>query len=89
MTIHRFIILPMTQSMNYQQHRKMIESKLSLPHQENAQNTTIEKVAQIKLNYQDDPFDYICEIKAIMENIKKLSIAVDDFLQYFFWGGGD
>ena len=48
---------------------------------------TIKKVAQIKLSYQEDLFYYIFEIKAIKENINKISITVDDFLQHFFWDG--
>ena len=48
---------------------------------------TLKRMADMRLSYDDDPFDYISQIKSIDANFNKLSITVEDVKRYFYWTG--
>ena len=48
---------------------------------------TIKQLCELKLDSCDDPFEYISRVKGIRDNVRKLNISVDSFLQYFVWSG--
>ena len=48
---------------------------------------TIKQLSELKLDLCDDTFEYISKIKGIRDNVNKLKISVDSFLQYFVWSG--
>ena len=47
----------------------------------------IREMCSLKLNYGDEPFKYIGDIRKIMESVKTLKINIDDVMQYFFFNG--
>ena len=49
--------------------------------------STIRQLSDLKLSYQDDPFEYISKVKKVSESVKTLKIDSDDFLQFFIWKG--
>lgn len=47
----------------------------------------IERLAELKLARQDDPYVFISEMRVIVETFKKLNIDTEAILQYFVWRG--
>ena len=47
----------------------------------------IKQLANMKMTYNSDPFEYVAKMKTIMEATDKLKIDTDTFLRYFFWTG--
>ena len=47
----------------------------------------IKQISEMKLDYSDEPFEYISKIRTLCESVKSLNISTDHFLQYFFWNG--
>ena len=47
----------------------------------------IKQLAQMKLDSDTEPFNYISLMRNIKESVKTLKLEVDDFLRYFYWEG--
>jgi len=48
---------------------------------------TIRQISELKLSLKADPFEYISKVRLLSENVRKLKIDVDHFMQYFVWLG--
>ena len=48
---------------------------------------TIKQFTELKLPSKSDPFEYISKVRLLSENVKRLDISVNSFLQYFVWFG--
>ena len=49
--------------------------------------SSIKKLNELHLGFNDDPFEYIAKVKMLIESVKSLNICSDDFLQYYVWTG--
>ena len=47
----------------------------------------IQRLSEMKLGYNGDPYSYIGDIRTITNSFKTLKIDVDTILQYFIWNG--
>ena len=47
----------------------------------------IKKLSEIKMDYSDDPFEYVSKMRTISQASDKLQLTKEDFLQFFFWKG--
>ena len=47
------------------------------------------QLTELNLDLCDDRFEYVSKVKNIVENVKKLNVSLDQFLQYFVWRGLD
>ena len=47
----------------------------------------LRQLANLQLNYDTEPFEYIAKMRNITESFKSLNIDLDTILQYFFWSG--
>ena len=47
----------------------------------------IQRLSEIKLGYNDDPYTFIGDMRSITNAFNSLDIDVDTILQYFFWKG--
>ena len=50
-------------------------------------NNTIKQFTDLKLDYRTDPFEFISKVKKLLENIDKLKISENHFVQFFVWRG--
>lgn len=50
-------------------------------------SSSISKLIELMLGYNDDPYEYISKVKMLHESIKSLSITAEDFVQFFVWRG--
>ena len=48
---------------------------------------TISRLSRLKLEYNDDPYKYIGDMRMLTESFRSLKIDADTVLQYFFWHG--
>ena len=69
----------------YSEAKKLLEEALASTELQKFE--TIKRMAEMRLTYEDDPFDYISVMKSTDANFKKLSITLDDVKRYFFWVG--
>ena len=49
--------------------------------------SAIKRLTELRLNYDDDPFEFISKLKMLAESVDSLKIKSEDFLQYFAWSG--
>ena len=47
----------------------------------------IKRLTDLTLKVNDDPYNYIGEMRSIVSSFKALNIDTDTILQYFFWNG--
>ena len=47
----------------------------------------IQRLSEMKLGYNGDPYSYIGDIRTVTNSFKTLKIDVDTVLQYFIWNG--
>ena len=47
----------------------------------------IKKLSELKLNYTDEPFQFISDVRKIMQAFTSLDLTVDDILSYFVYNG--
>ena len=45
------------------------------------------QLSEMKLTYSTEPFQYVSDMRKIIQAVKQLNITVDDVLQYFFFEG--
>ena len=50
-------------------------------------SNTIKQLSQMKLTYNQDPFEYISMMRKITEAVDLHKITSKEFLNYFFWSG--
>lgn len=47
----------------------------------------MKQLSEMKLSYNSEPFQYISDIRKIMQSVKQLNVGIDDVMQYFFFIG--
>ena len=47
----------------------------------------IKRLSNLKLNYEDSPYEYVSEMRVLIDLFKSLKIVSEDVLQYFIWNG--
>lgn len=70
---------------SYTQAKKLLEEALASP--AIRKFNVIKKMSNLKLEYVDEPFEYISKVNAIDSAFSALSISAEDILQYFAWDG--
>ena len=50
-------------------------------------SSSISKLTELNLGYNDDPYEYISKVKMLHESVKALSITAEDFVQFLVWKG--
>ena len=68
---------------SYQEAKDLLISAFASP--ESRKFSCIKKLTELKLEYSDEPFEFISTIKMLCESVKTLKFNTDDFLQYFVW----
>ena len=72
-------------NLGYIKAKELLEKALAFP--EIQMFNTMRQLTELNLDLCDDPFEYVSKVKNIVENVKKLNISSDQFLQYFVWRG--
>ena len=49
--------------------------------------SSIKRITDLDLGYDDDPFEFISNVKMLCESVNSLDISSDDFIQFFVWKG--
>ena len=70
---------------SYNDAKKLLEDALASP--TTRKHSTIKQLTKLKLDYKDEPFEFVSKLKTIIESINKLKITTDDFVLYFAWQG--
>ncbi len=70
---------------SYTQAKILLQSALASP--DTQRFNTIKQISEMKLTYENDPFEYISKMRNLTESVKNLNIDAESFLQYFFWNG--
>ena len=65
--------------------KRLLESAFASP--ENRKFAAMKQLTQLRLGYEDDPFEFISKLKMLQESVKSLDIKSEDFVQYFAWNG--
>lgn len=47
----------------------------------------LKELTEIKLDYNDEPFEFVSRMRKIQQSVSQLKINVDDVIQYFFLNG--
>ena len=68
---------------NYKDAKDLLVSAFASP--EIRKFSSIKRLTELKLGYEDEPFEFISKVKMLCESVKSLNITSDDFLQYFVW----
>ena len=72
-------------SQTYTEAKKLLVSALtSLPVQK---FNVIKQMSELKHTYSSEPFQYISDIRKMMQAVKQLNVTIDDVMQYFFFIG--
>ena len=81
------ILLNSLESTNqtYNEAKKLLEDALASP--TTRKHNVIKSLTKLKLNYNDEPFEFISKLKNITESVSKLNIDTNDFVLYFAWQG--
>ena len=69
----------------YDEAKKLLTDALASP--VIRKNNLIKQLSQIKLNYNDEPFEFISKLRNIFEALKKLKVNIEDFICFFAWQG--
>ena len=54
---------------------------------EKSKRATINALSELKLNYNEQPYNYIASVRTIQDEIKSQNLNVDDFIRHFIWNG--
>ena len=69
----------------YTHAKELLTNALASP--ETKKFNVIRNLVNMKLEYGDEPFEYISKMRTITEASEKLNLDRSSFLQYFFWQG--
>lgn len=47
----------------------------------------IKQLSEMKLGIDDEPFEYMSNMRKIQQSVKQLNLSLEDVLQYFFYNG--
>ena len=50
-------------------------------------HNVIKQISELKLGYNTEPFQYISDVRKILQSVESLEISVDDILTYFVFNG--
>ena len=70
---------------SYEEAKQLLQQALASPLKQ--AYDSIQRLLDLKLTYQQDPFEFVSEIKLIRELFRSLKIDVDTILQYGIWRG--
>ena len=81
------ILLNSLESTNqtYNEAKKLLEDALASP--TTRKHNVIKSLTKLKLNYNDEPFEFISKLKNVTESVSKLNVDTNDFVLYFAWQG--
>ena len=69
----------------YVEAKKLLTTAFALPLAQKFK--VIRQISEIKLDYGEEPFEYISKMRTLTESVKDLGITQEHFMQYFFWHG--
>ena len=70
---------------SYGEAKKLLSNAFASP--EILKFSSIKRLTELRLDYDDDPFEFISKVKMLAESVNSLNIQSEDFLQYFAWQG--
>ena len=47
----------------------------------------IKKMGELRMTYSSEPFQYISDIRKIMQSVKSLDVTIEDVMQFYFFNG--
>lgn len=69
----------------YSEAKKLLNDALASPAVQKF--NTIRQLSEMKLTYDDEPFEYIGKMRKIQQAVEALSITSEDIMQHFFFNG--
>ena len=68
---------------SYEKAKNLLQKAFAL----SQQYAVIKQLSKLQLSYQSDPYEYICNMRIIIDQSSALSIDKNLILQYFIWNG--
>ena len=70
---------------SYKDAKDLLVSAFASP--ETRKISSIKQLTDLDLGCDDDPFEFISNVKMLCESVNSLDISSDDFIQFFVWTG--
>ena len=68
---------------DYNYAKKLLIDALASP--EIQKENVIKQLISLKLDYSDEPFQFISQLNFVIESVTKLNLNIDDIIRYFAW----